>query len=757
MTLYEIKLKKTGSHNDQTTEVINALNDCGLTYASCLLESTPATLVDGLSRQDAEYIYDLLFLLGNEVEIKKVSAKNTQPRTISQQAVCDAARIERDSFENLRKDSMMKKEHRTGKASGGAAPGSTEAERILPGGKTGKQNNPSNNNSGSARKNRKAARNGQISGSSQTSRNSQTAKKKSSSSSGRRPHKSAVARADLWVKAITVVAVLFILVGVFAPVILKAIQKGKPEDRRPVIPVTTPATDKKGYTGTEKKDPVIKISEKSVIGEFVQRAFGKDVSEVTQEDMDRVVSIIYNQMEDGRPVFQYELTDGTADSFVTTRGSFDSDELSACRNLQVLDSDYMSLDRGSLCNLEHLHTLGAKGSFFPSLNACVNPATITSLRISMSITSEVRFGEFVNLEELTVNCSFHAALGDLGNLPHLKKLHIMNGDYMEEFEGITKLTELEELYIDAEVVKSIKFIEYMPNLRSFGIEGSRVQDISSLLAFKDQMQELYLVENASIRDYSVVKEMTQLEKLAVVTYGSSGVDDILSLPDTEYLQNLTWLRIGGFDNCDELAKAENLECLTVERNYDSKLSGVRELEKLKEYHQHGGSVYTEQVENLLSCELLETVCFESAYMWTDLSTVLNLKGLKKLELYRATSGFDPEKVEGNPTLEYLNMSSLTLRRLKEDGSWDYMETDYITLDEVEPMFQGLPALKYLVLPECGIEDLEFLRECKNLEILHMEHNYVTDLSPLKDLPMVLIYCKDNPVYETAGLDDIMVK
>ena len=59
-----------------------------------------------------------------------------------------------------------------------------------------------------------------------------------------------------------------------------------------------------------------------------------------------------------------------------------------------------------------------------------------------------------------------------------------------------------------------------------------------------------------------------------------------------------------------------------------------------------------------------------------------------------------------------------------------------------------------------LDNLSFVEEnaLTHLQILDIEDNYVLDLSPLAGLTeLQYVYCGNNPIADTAGLDDILVR
>ena len=73
---------------------------------------------------------------------------------------------------------------------------------------------------------------------------------------------------------------------------------------------------------------------------------------------------------------------------------------------------------------------------------------------------------------------------------------------------------------------------------------------------------------------------------------------------------------------------------------------------------------------------------------------------------------------------------------------------------------NFPNLEQLYLKGNELTDLSFITECglTNLRTLDITDNYIVDLSPLADLAQLeIVACEDNPIADTAGLDDLLVR
>ena len=120
-------------------------------------------------------------------------------------------------------------------------------------------------------------------------------------------------------------------------------------------------------------------------------------------------------------------------------------------------------------------------------------------------------------------------------------------------------------------------------------------------------------------------------------------------------------------------------------------------------------------------------------------------------------GFSPEALTPNENLAVLNMNEVSLSRLSASGN---LQGEEMSLSEHTDMFANFPNLQQLFLKGNELENLSFITEYNltGLEFLDITDNYVVDLTPLADLPALkFVLCEDNPIADTAGLDDILIR
>lgn len=492
----------------------------------------------------------------------------------------------------------------------------------------------------------------------------------------------------------------------------------------------------------------------TVAEEIVNYVFEKDISKVTQKELDLVISISCNDYMELCPVLEYELSDGRSGRFVCQSDKISSMDLICFRNLEKLDSQYLKISDKGLCRLTKLHTLKCDFDGRDSLDICCIPHNIVNLDIRFRGSSKVDYSRFTALEKLTLRCHSYTVLDGLDQLPALKSLKLLEAERIDDFNFLYDFTGLEELYIQSPHLKNIAFIKKMPELKSFGLEDTKVLNIQDLEPLKEQLTELHLIKNYKIEDYSLVEEMPALTVLSLMPKaGDAGVP--YPMPDLSRAAGLTSLAIGRYNDCDGLEKLKNLESLTLYYIYDNKLTGLRELTNLKELHCHRYSVQPESLQNMAACKQLETVCFDWSYVWEDLSYILNLPDLKNLNLYHCSSGLIPERLLEGSGLEFVNLESARFEKMSDEGKWLYMSDDTWSLQELAPLIKYYPAVRGISLQNREMESVDALAGWEKLEYVNLDGNYISDLTPLSGLPIKRMNCYNNPIHEYAGMEELI--
>lgn len=121
---------------------------------------------------------------------------------------------------------------------------------------------------------------------------------------------------------------------------------------------------------------------------------------------------------------------------------------------------------------------------------------------------------------------------NITKMTNLEELYLFNASVLEDYSFLSRLPKLKVLFIgEARGLDHLDFIKNLKSLKKLEITKSNIEDLSVL---KDNLSisELILLDNEKIIDYRVVSTLKSLEKLDVRANPSSAV------PDTSNLEHL---------------------------------------------------------------------------------------------------------------------------------------------------------------------------------------------------------------------------
>lgn len=489
---------------------------------------------------------------------------------------------------------------------------------------------------------------------------------------------------------------------------------------------------------------------------FANDAFGKDFVELSNKELSKVIAFEYDHTDDTYNYdiiyMTYTLEDGTKRTVPCPDVQLEVCHFTIFENLESLDSfELKDMPYYSFYSFPNLKHLGLDNCSMGQLPEHLDTTNLESLRIGW--VGDNAFSKYPNLEILDAEVSGDEALAGFDELESLKSLTIRyeNGNF--DAKNIQKLTELEELVIDCANLKDIKFVEKMNNLKTFGICRTAVKDISSLSVIKDQLDELVLLENWGIEDYSIVGEITGLTKLTIEDDSSSMDPSEGTFPDLSGLTNLVELNVGRLHDGSSLSSLTNIEVLTFRYLYTNNVDFLLDMPKLRELTIYDGSLYHKEIYTIGKCDSIERLCLSSTFVWDDISMLFDMPNLKWLELYDASFGIVTDRINPNSSIEYLDLERVRLYELDSNGEW-FWENEIIELSNMADTFGQLEALRFLIIPSHDFDDVECLTNNDNLLFLDISGNYITDLTPIKDLPLEYINANNNQIYDYAGFEDI---
>lgn len=429
---------------------------------------------------------------------------------------------------------------------------------------------------------------------------------------------------------------------------------------------------------------------------FCKDIFGKEYEEITEEEFESVKYIRCAYEREGGETFNvisYSFTDyeDCEDeeefqqtvkkwTYRTKMVSWPSDYtmFTGLTRIDNTDAVWLSLVKFSPdCRISCIKT----DDRLDTVAGVVNPEYVKVLHMGIMGNNLEVIGQFKNLEELDVDTNLSSKETDITTISQcgkLKSLRLRCGESYKGLESLKELKELKSLYIDKTPASEWGFLRDLPQLEQLSIYTGEDADLSVL----DDLPNLKKVDFLD-QCYILPQELIRLQ----------GAEDLrIAVKEPECIEIL-----GGFEGL----KALDLHMAVHEYQTPvdvSPLAGLTGLERL-------------YMDNFWDCEFV------------GVEKILNLDGLKIFRIDQGTTSdaeilLDRQALEGSQVLEELGILNCRVRDL-ETGE----ETDF-------RFIAGFPGIKRLYLDECGLEDISFIRELKDLRVCSLMDNDIRDLSPL---------------------------
>lgn len=561
-------------------------------------------------------------------------------------------------------------------------------------------------------------------------------------------------------------ALILIFIGIFVPITLRFFtsprHKDYTHDSESYYPNAANragsgrySVDDGGYDeDSSAKEAALTVPQTEFFTQMMCLIFDKDVDDLTASDSEQIVSLhIYEVRYDYIRV-DYRLADGTSGTVYPANQSPDMRKDLTCfvnvEELYLEVSTYHGLD---LSGLEKLHTLYIDG-YLDDVMDTIDPDQITELGLYDAHFSVSGLSAFTNVETFYLDSTMLTGIDGISELPNLKNLTIMDGDYIDDLSALYKATQLESLYIESNSLRDVNFLTQFDNLKNLTIIGSDVLDFSPL-AECTQLESLYLLKNYKTTDYEFVKGLTGLKEFGLMT--SFNFDDS-DMPDLSALSNVTKLYLGNFESFDNLKYMTNVEELTIDDGgYGTfgNSNSLLHLPNLRSLTLLDGSISPEMIQQISEVEGLEYLEMHSSYLWSDISPIINLPNLKELRLNYTTFQLDTDNIAENDHLRVLDMGNAMIYKYNKD---QWADKENLDVEALQNALANLHGMEELTLEDLKINSVEFAAGMENLKMLNIVDNYVTSLKPLAQLPKLqIVVCETNPISETSGLDDILVK
>ena len=470
----------------------------------------------------------------------------------------------------------------------------------------------------------------------------------------------------------------------------------------------------------------------------------KPCDTITDEEFANLTAI---QIDRDKKSITYQLGYGD-----TLSASYESDagmelsDLSCFTGLEWISIDD-SFAKGDLSGLEHLSGLYSENSLEEMVDIIPHPEYITDLGVADTFLASNLSGldAFPSLMYLKVDYAGLTDISALTQFPDLLGLNLTDCERLTDFSPLMSLSNLEELSIESDQLKSIDFIKNMPALNSLSIESTQISSVGALTECP-QLEYLYLYLEGSyfMADYSVIGNLMLLKELALEMSGNyNGI-----MPSFENLTDLEYLSLKGVRDVSPIKDATGVTYLSLEDCGGDSLDAIASLQEIQTLTIHDFSSYTDSLEPLTHLPNLTFLDLEDTSVFGNIEEIFGIPTLRYLYLDDCQVGMDFGGIPSNETLEILSMNDISILY---DPT--YNNGGEVALSEHYDMFDRFPNLAELYLESTGIDSIDFVAKLPKLQYLDITDNNVTSLKPLESLSdFQAVWCGQNTILENLPED-----
>ncbi|QTH42702.1 leucine-rich repeat domain-containing protein [Cohnella sp. LGH] len=345
--------------------------------------------------------------------------------------------------------------------------------------------------------------------------------------------------------------------------------------------------------------------------------------------------------------------------------------------------------------------------------------------------------DFHLLNQLSLKSLSLNGIDDLKWLSALTGLESLVISYSEatDFSALYSLSQLRELKLSfTQNLKTLDFLQNMPNLQSLDLENAGISNLESLRN-KLSLTKLRLSSMSKLGSVEPVSSLTSLTELAITGYyGSEAAlklpnlkiaempDTLLPMLEAPALQSLTsYQRRNDLDG-EQLLKYPKLEWLSLEDFGD--FTHIRALDSLPKL----------QTLNLIDMSFYE-----------ETSELFGLKHVTTINCNECSFQINTKQPFANASLEHLILNDISFRI----GNEDWLNE----VDKAMPYFAGLTALRSFTMQDSSLQSLDFMKGWQKIEVLHLENNAISNVEPLTSLSNLRkLYLVGNPAQNKTVLD-----
>ncbi len=494
----------------------------------------------------------------------------------------------------------------------------------------------------------------------------------------------------------------------------------------------------------EASDSRQRLPESDFFRLVAEAIWEKSYRSITAEEYAQLTFFQLNQEE---KYIYYQLNDG--ETLMLTFQSDSGKKLSDLRCFTglkhlVIDDD---LSKGDLDGLNQLMIVYAENSIYDYLDIIPHPENILELSVEDPLFSDSLEGieSFESLQYLSVRYSSLEDISALLALPDLAGLQLKKCDRLTDYSPLMELTQLEELEVESVQLKSIDFLNVMPNMTGLSIENSMITDLDAL-ASCPEITFLCLTGNYYIEDYTGLDTLENLTSLTLELNYSN------QMPSLQNLGGVTELTLLHANDLSVLRNAPNVTYLCLESCAGWELDAISAMQDLTTLEIHEFSSATNSLEPLTRLPKLEVLDLSETNVYGSINEIFSIPTLYYLNLSDCRIALNLDNKPESEYLENLILDNASISDADAEG-YDGWNHETVHLSEHYDLFDGFPNLTILSLTSMGIDSIEFVEKLPRLQYLDITDNNVTSLKPLENLPdFRTVWCAENTILENLPED-----
>jgi len=320
-------------------------------------------------------------------------------------------------------------------------------------------------------------------------------------------------------------------------------------------------------------------------------------------------------------------------------------------------------------------------------------------------------------------------------------------------------------------VDSLQDLAFFPNLITLKIGNDHSGKTAPNIVSLEGIENCTKLTNITIiygpdKDYKALSKLKNLKNF--IKYGGRDYEEIIrNLAVNNSIEGLT---ISGQDmrSMDLIKKLINLKSLTLNNCEIVKIEGLEKMKQLKSLSLETNKIKViEGLENLINLEKLDLYNNKIVDI-TPISvnsSIKELNLLKNPDMDGNRNNYTGERLEAlNKIGEILDRGGIIyidIGQIKLFNNYKELDLSYQGLETLEPL-EGITELKKLDLPgnRLTLEDVksqEILKNIKNLEILNLNNNKITNIKVINQLNNLkhLYLLGNNNIIELKQIEDII--